>query len=611
MFDLLINPTPMHDESLIGFLHRLAHSNCLSGGEVLGLFKETSDDSVNEWLDSKQRPLSWNLVAEEIRTPKVTNQKTWSVACSKYCPVCLAEGLYWRELWDLTLYTTCAFHQVELLYNCPKCKAHSSPKVLINKCCDVCGYSVQDSDLLSLTSDDPRAWLSVELDHRVRLPDSGKAKGIGALTYQQLHDLAIRIGVRAVSRKRSITMKVPEVASGVVAPELANSAGSVFRGWPEAFHSLLADLMEIRKSQISWQLVSAFGPIYNDMYLSLNDSCFDFVRQEFERHIIQQWQGPLAKRNRRLSECTLLEHRWLPFSKAKRLTGLPEAFLRRMHSSGDLETREFYYPCGKISTVVDIDQARRLSSVLNEPVNLREASRLLCLSRKRVEQLISTGLLRTLGGSPKAGEQWLISLDSIVDLIPNSFLPLSDSGFITLSQVAKHYLPTADGLPQLLKAIQEGEVPVFCSAHAEAIGIGKWLVSPNVLHQKGITLHASNQTKGLSIAEAAKALGMKEEVAYALVRAGRLGSNVVQCSRRSAHVVGLKDLDHFKRNYILSPEIGQILNTSPKSVCFRLRLKGFEPIAGPSLLKAQCRQNVWRRSKKLTAYLKLVTNPGG
>lgn len=134
---------------------------------------------------------------------------------------------------------------------------------------------------------------------------------------------------------------------------------------------------------------------------------------------------------------------------------------------------------------------------------------------------------------------------------------------------------------------------------------------PRVLHQKGITLHASKQSKGLSIAEAAKALGMKEEVAYALVRAGRLGSQTVQCSRRSAQVVSLKDLDHFKCNYILSSEIGQFLNTSPKSVCFHLRLKGFEPVAGPSLLKAQCRQNVWRRSKKLTAYLKSVTNPGG
>jgi len=234
---------------------------------------------------------------------------------------------------------------------------------------------------------------------------------------------------------------------------------------------------------------------------------------------------------------------------------------------------------------------------------------LLCLSRKRVEQLISAGVLKIIGGCPQTGEKWLIDYDSIIALAPATFLSAPSENFITISQAAKHYLPTAGGLPQLMTAIQSGEIPVFCRAESESVSVGKWLVNSNELELKGLTLHTSSQAKGMSVSDAAKILGVKEEVAYALVRLGRLGSETVQCSRRSAQVVSLKAIQHFKRNYIFAPEIGLILATSVKNVRYQLWRRGFRPVAGPNLLNAQCRQNVWRRSKKLAAYLTSVAVP--
>lgn len=112
----------------------------------------------------------------------------------------------------------------------------------------------------------------------------------------------------------------------------------------------------------------------------------------------------------------------------------------------------------------------------------------------------------------------------------------------------------------------------------------------------------------MSVAYAAKMLGVKEEVAYALVRLGRLRSETVQCSRRSAQVVSLGAIQRFKRNYIFAPEVALILGEPRVNALLRLREAGFFPVVGPNLINAKCRQYVWRRSKKLTAHLASAVN---
>lgn len=609
MFGLLINPAPMHDESLVGYLHRLGNCNALWNGEVIKLFKELTDEQVYEWLNENVRPISWHEVVTEIRAPKFNNQKVWSLTKVKYCPNCLASGFYWRELWDLTLYTTCTAHKVELLYECPGCRAKSTQKILVTKTCDNCGYPALKAYAPATAVDESQFWISTELEKRLRLGINNSSGGVDSLTYEQFHFLAVRIGVRALSRTCFMNMTVASVASKNVVPELAIAAGQILFGWPKAFHDLLSDLMRQRESNLTKKLGSVFGLIYNDVYLSLTDRCYDFIRSEFERYVVLYWEGPLAMRNRRLSECTLLAHRWLPYNKAARKVGLPENFLRRMRLSGELDAREFTYSCGKTVAVVDIEEVRKLSLVRHEPLNLRETSRLLCLSRKRIEQLIDAGILTFFGGCPSAGEKWLVDYDSIVALRPSDFLADPGEDFLTISQITKHYLPTSSGLVELVRAIQSGDIPAFCRADSETVNVGKWLVSLNELVLKKIVIRTSSQEKGMSVASAAKVLGVKEEVAYSLVRLGRLRSEIVQCSRRSAHVVNLEAIKHFKQNYILAPEVALMLGKPKVNALLKLRVEGFFPIAGPTLLNAKCRQYVWRRSKKLTAHLASATHP--
>ena len=602
MFGLLINPDPMHDESLIGYLYRLGVCNALWNGEVVKAFKELTNEQVYKWLRLDLRPVSWYEIEEGVRMPKMIDRKIWSPTVLKFCPACLATELYWRELWDITLYTACSVHGIDLLYRCPKCHARINYSVLIAKACDSCGYLIVDSNK-SDVFDESRHWLSAELEKRFRLRNIKKLSQIDSLTYEQFCFLACRVGVRALSRIHNVNFSMLEMAARNVAPQIANEAGAVLKDWPEAFHDLLTDFMKIRGSRISSRLGSAFGLIYNDIYIYLKDQCYDFVRVEFESYVVKNWQGPLAMRNRRLSECTLLDHRWLPYKQVALITGLPGNLLRKLQVSGELDSREFSYACGKTTTVVDIKEALRLSLTVHEPLSLRETSRLLCLSRKRIEQLIKDKVLSVVCGDPHVGSKWLIGYSSIVGLIPAKFLPAPCKDFIAISKVAKHYLPTSGGLAELMNAIKSGEVSVFCRTSEESLNIGKWLVSPNELERIRITCHVSSQGKGMSVTNAAKMLGVKAEVAYALVRLGRLRSETVQCSRRTAQVVSHGAVQHFNRNYILAPEIALALNVSVVNVLDLLRERGFLPIAGPNLSHVLCRQYVWRRCKQLKIYM--------
>lgn len=602
MFGLLINPEPIHDESLIGYLYRFGGCNALWNGELVKQFKESTDERVYQWLRQDLRPVSWYDVAAGTRSPKVVNKKLWSLKVLKFCPACLADELYWRELWDITLYTACSVHGLDLLYRCPKCQEKINHRILIAKACDSCGYLIVDNNA-SRVFDDSRYWLSKELERRFRLRKNNKMSDVGSLTYEQFSFLAFRVGVRALSRKYRVNLSMLSMATRDVAPQIANEGGATLKDWPYAFRDLLTDFMKIRGSKISSRLGSAFGLIYNDIYVYLIDRCYDFIRSEFENYVVKNWEGPLALRNRRLSECTLLEHRWLPFKQAALITGLPVNLLRKLQVSGELDAREFSYACGKTVTVVDIEEARRLSLIVHEPLNLRETSRLLCLTRKRIEQLIKAKILKTVGGSPHVGEKWLIDYTSVVAIIPANFSPALCDNFITISKVAKHYLPTSGGLAELLTAIKSGEISVFCSSSEESLNVGKWLVSPDELKYLKITCHVSSQEKGMSVTNAAKMLGVKEEVAYALVRLGRLRSETVQCSRRPAKVVSIGAVQHFNQNYILAPEIALALRVSVVNVLDLLQERGFFPVIGPNISHVLCRQYVWRRSKQLKSHL--------
>lgn len=109
--------------------------------------------------------------------------------------------------------------------------------------------------------------------------------------------------------------------------------------------------------------------------------------------------------------------------------------------------------------------------------------------------------------------------------------------------------------------------------------------------------------------QVAQMLGIKQEVAYALVRLGLLRAEATTNSNRRSQVISPASLKSFRRRYVFGPELAMLLNADHRTLSKTLKSQGFKPVAGPTLPAALCRQYVWQRKviTKLQRQYKLRT----
>lgn len=604
MFGLLINPQPQRDESLLGYLQRLAGANGLTGNELIKAFQEASDEDVTDWFCTMTLPVSWLPVSSELRQPKTKALKVWSLQYKRFCSCCLAERAYWKESWDLTLVTSCSIHEVPLQDRCPGCSAKMDRDAMLANCCKSCGYFLSSRNAPAIAAEDACAWMTAAMETRLRQEYVSGGSDLDALTYEQLHALSTRLAVRIVRSENSKPLKLANSGSLEVSRELAQAAGEILMNWPRAFRDLLSDLRSTRSSGMGWKLASAFGPIYRDIHHDLQAPCFAFVRVEFESFVQQAWEAPLAKRNRYLSENTITGHRWVSIDEAARLTGLHKSCVQRLHDHGEVASREIVHSSGRKSKVVDVGQVRDLALLMQKAVNLRQAAKHLHINLERVRQLITGGILKFYGGKPKVGEKWLIDIESLSGLRLERMHAPPGNTLVSVNYLAKHHLPTGGGLVEMIGAIQSGELKAFRDLDQSKATVGHWLLRPQDLTGwMQQALQKSSDFPGITVAKAAVLLGVKEEVAYAMVRLGILWSTSVRRGRSTLQMVKPAAIERFRRRYILGPELAVFLGMSPKHITHHLWMNGFRPVAGPSIVKSLCRQYVWPRSKKLVDYL--------
>ncbi|MGJ7547454.1 TniQ family protein [Pseudomonas alloputida] len=596
MFGLLINPRPHHDESLSGYLQRLARANGLTGIDALKAFKQADDSDVNEWIHHVDTPRSWSEAAVELRSPITRPFKIWSVRSTRFCAQCLVEGGYWREAWEITLVTSCTSHRTELLDCCPHCSAKTCRNSMLDNRCKACGLPLGGHGPEECTrfASEPCQWLSSALEKAFYSPPLSDAGGLSGLPFNDLHELAARFAVRRTRAQTLMQLKVPDMSSMSVPRTLADAAGRILMEWPTAFRKFLGDLKHNHSSSGEWKVTSAFGPIYRDIHHSLSAPCFSFVRDEFESYLLDEWAAPLSNRNRYLSH-----------------QGLSRAAVVNLCLRGLIDHREEKRG-SRLLRVVHLGQLQEVSYHRHAAVTLNGASKILGLSMTRVRQLLSAGLLEFFGDHQVGRSPWLVARDSLDELMPDVVDLVAESGLVTISFIAKHYLPAGGGLVELLQAIKSGALQAYRSDEDESAALGQLLVNSADLSLwmeerfRGSDLKFS----GLSVPQAAVILGVKEEVAYACVRLGLLKSNPAKIGRCTQHRVTPKAIETFRQRYILGPEIAAYLGMSPRDSLRLLWDIRFRPVAGPTMVNASCRQYVWSRSKKLIDYLVWRTTHG-
>lgn len=596
MLGLAVTPRPYPDESLVGYLYRLADLNAVTGGEVLKAFRAMSANDTDAWLTADGAPPTWYDECRELRQPSTRSARAWNFRSRKFCPLCLDEGRYWRAGWHLMLVTCCTRHQVELHDRCSACGNRFAAECMRSLCCTLCGEPLtkQRTDPSSMA---PGAlWLADQLTRRVAKSKTASRHISGHLTLPDFHELALRLGVRDLSFNRNKPLKLRDAGALEIAYPIADRAGSALMVWPRGFFLLLDTIRDQCSRPSNWKIAQSLGPIYQDIYRHLAQPQFNFVREGFESYVHERWDAPLALRNRNFDPELVRRHRWVSIPEAAEKVGVDPALLQRMAEHNELPVREVEFQSGRTGRVVDFQAVEPQADRLLHAMTLEQVAARLGLAEKRIRQLLEGDVLTVIGGSPRAGERWWVDPISLESIKPGRSLSGVPADQVTVAHLAKFLISDGNEFVAFIRAIQSGDLPVLTPVPTDYVG--SWLLDKEDVTSWRTGRQEGGQTK-YSIMEAAVQLGVKQEVAYALVRAGLLPVVMEAAGRRTAQWVIRSALDQFQRQFVFGVELAKEMQTSPKKLAQIMSTAGIQAAAGPDIDSAPCRQYVWHRTRKL------------
>lgn len=546
---LLVRPLPVERESFRGYLCRTADANGLAGiRELFYLVNMSSADSHDaallRWLGHEPDVLRRlaGLVPKAdgyqgtVRFGQRLRDRYWNVKIPRCCPHCLQQRSVWQSYWELTLAVACPRHRVRLLDHCSGCKRPLSwhrPELL--KC--ACGQPLAELPTEGCSREElALSAIQYSLLHHVQLPEDG-ARFTG-WSLQQFIGLIWFLGAYAVNRHSVHPLKVDGISQLGIAMPLVQAAGRLLDDWPMNFHGLLHQLKSSQDDAQS--LKGVFGHFYHALYREFSDARFSFLHHAFEDYVKQHWPGTLNRRHRRFTAATLEDHAMLPLPKAATMLRLSRDSVKQLVATGTLAGKSRLLPSGRKVLAVERASVEQYLRGREDQIGFEAARTHLNLRKKRFRALLNAGVLQPTSG------------------------------------------PTVDGKP----------VWKFCRQHIQEL-----VDHPARLLLPDQRLTAEKEGDLISVSEVAAQLGIKQEVAYFLIRKNLLASVPFAGKRVGSRAVTPEALVAFRKSYISAAELSAIVNIAPRYLIPRMSQHGVVPVCGPTM--DGCRQYFFKRNSEV------------
>jgi len=307
-----------------------------------------------------------------------------------------------------------------------------------------------------------------------------------------------------------------------VSVELAKGASSILEKWSKNFRHLLTRIRGARP--LSTHIGDAFGPLYRVLYRDLNDGSLDFLRQEFETYLHENWFGLLGRRNRRLQPGTIAAHPHRPPEEIAQTACASKATVRRLASLGVIRGHAVTHASGRTTMSVHRDDAKGVSACKADSLTLREAAHLLGLRRERVRELIDAGLVRAwIDPRRTSASVWWLSKEDAYKLLSITELTMVNGvskASTPMATILRTWRLRTGEFPAMVRALLVGDVTI-ASTTTIGRGMGRAGISTESL-RSWLDAHRAQTSSWMSVDTAAKWLGVKQQVAYQLVHRGLL-----------------------------------------------------------------------------------------
>lgn len=558
----------------MGYLMRVASANGFSSArQLLGTAMATDGTAFQQvcgrlLLTPVERqsltgvlPRQWGMGSP----PFGLSPSEFNHSCRRWCPACLKESAHWRGAWCFKLSCVCTSHSVWLHDRCPSCGQYQGwGGIELFRC--ACGVELDSAETEAASA------TMIALSARLCGEKVVHVQGFGfdTLDVAALHRLVRYLGIFSLASWPARPGQQAHLHRLAVARKLLTGMAWLIDDWPAHFHELLADTQA--QAAGTSRLQRAFWPLYRVLYADLEGEAFQFLRDEFEAYLHRCWWGLICQRNRRLAAPIKSGHPRLTMRQVALAAEVRPSVVRHLVQAALLPAAVTPHPSGRRTVSIHEAELPGLRSATRGALTLNEAAAALGLPKRRVRQLIAAQVIRPLisRAGKSAPSQWLIGADELARLSAPSlsrgttlratlrYRRLSDDEAICLVQavLANAFSELAEDGPQ----VPIGEVRL------EEARLGGWLAD---LRSKAGT--------AFSIDQAARRLGLKQQVAYELARRGFLKATADPlCGLR----VTTDAIERFTCEFVSLAEYARSRSCAPRVV---LSMITATPVCGPSI----------------------------
>jgi len=361
--------------------------------------------------------------------------------------------------------------------------------------------------------------------------------------------------------------------------------------WPSGFTRLI---QSIQPECTTNSLKKDFKSFYFVLYRSLKEPCYQFVRDIFEKCINESWPGVLSARNTSFSKKTRLLHPRQTLSGIGKSAGLTHSTVSHFAKANLVPHNVVNFPTGRRSLSADKNVKTLLESSQKDRLTLKEAALLLKVSKRRLRILLENGVLKArLSPIIHQTASWHISKREIsVLMITPTQRSISNS--VSFNHLLRFSRLSDFEFVELVRSLIDGTLASL--GDSRRVTLGEILVDKESF-QSWLNNFRWTSTSTISIDEASKKLGIKQQVAYQLVRSGLL--ETVECKANSRRVT-TDAIEKFQAEYVSLSVLAKVRESSVRAMKKTLICN---PVTGPEIDGA--RQYFYRRADLLAADIPL------
>lgn len=617
----LRHPAPHLDESISGYLIRLAESNGYDFSEVWSLFGFGDENSP------KKQPLAYiygcadysilsrrtGLSEKELKslayrpievdpqqfvgTYELFGHKLASrmlrYKISTLCPGCLAEDSYQKKIWDILSLTACPVHERMLIDSCPEC----GEPIYCRRdriCFCSCEYDFRKAEVTSVSGKELRLARRIYELCKIEINSASKPNEKIPAVLAPLDLPGLLQSLFLVSGQIFDGDIFGKFLSSISVPErhrILNEALDAYENFPVNFFKFLTSLKDVFHHRVEAlgakktgrQRIVVYHGVTHALTKSMTGSQFEFLHQAFQEFLRRE---KLASYRIDLDYAKTTAEEFLQthitLQEASRFLKNTKLANKEMIANKVLRAYEGTMPNGQPVCYVNLRDLERVKKRLTEVISAVDAARLIGVYIYQMDQLINANIISAVEDvkiTPVFCR--VVDRQQVLDFYDYFHRAMrknsarnrpgkkisSKNAFIILGS---HQI----NFGEVAKMVLNGEIAP--AGRDEKKGINGFIYDEKQI-QKLIEEKRKEIGKDtLSFDEAAKILGVKVRIVRILVRKKYLPFTNTKTILRKR--ICWETLARFQRDFIFANEISRKFSTSNEYVNRKLADKNIRPV---------------------------------